>query len=90
MSDAMLIDRPDTEAAPVATRPDCPTIRRSLIALERFVDRDGIDLRVVDELARAFHWVKGLSALASIREAEETAEAMECVLGSLGQTGAGR
>ena len=35
MSDAMLIDRPDTEAAPVATRPDCPTIRRSLIEAAR-------------------------------------------------------
>ena len=63
MSDAMLIDRPDATSAPVATRPDCPTIRRSLIEAARAMQpllraraakADQLR-RVPDETIRDFH-----------------------------------
>ena len=63
MSDAMLMDRPDVESAPVATRPDCPVIRRSLIEAasamqpllrSRAAKADQLR-RVPDETIRDFH-----------------------------------
>src|SRR4030095_10859851 len=53
------------------------SIHRQLIAMEGFVNRNRIDLAIVDELLRAFHSLKGLSAMASMHAAEQAAHVME-------------
>jgi len=79
-------------------------IHRHLLVMESFVDRSRIDFldgaisgshsqplipEVVDELLRAFHSLKGLSAMAGIHEAEQVAHAMEDALRDLKQNGTG-
>ena len=63
------------------------SIHRHLIVVEGFVDRSRIDPDVIDELLRSLHSVKGLSAMASIHEAEQAAHAMEDVLLDLQREG---
>jgi two-component system chemotaxis sensor kinase CheA len=63
--------------------------QRQLIAMEGFVNRNRIDLAIVDELLRAFHSLKGLSAMASIHAVEQAAHAMEEVLRDIRQAGRG-
>jgi two-component system chemotaxis sensor kinase CheA len=65
------------------------SIHRHLIVMEGFVNRNLIDLNVVDELLRAFHSVKGLSAMASVHAAEQAAHTMEEVIRDLKQSGTG-
>jgi two-component system chemotaxis sensor kinase CheA len=65
------------------------SIRRHLLAMESFVNGNRTDSGVVDELLRAFHSLKGLSAMAGIHEAEEAAHAMEDALRDLQHTRTG-
>src|SRR5437762_12374627 len=53
------------------------SIRRNLLVMEAFADRNRIDPGVVDELLGALHSLKGLSAMAGVHEAEQVAHAME-------------
>jgi 3-hydroxy-9,10-secoandrosta-1,3,5(10)-triene-9,17-dione monooxygenase len=63
MSDALLIDRSGVDTAPVATRPDCPTIRQNLIEAARAMQpvlrsraaKAEQLRRVPDETIRDFH-----------------------------------
>jgi two-component system, chemotaxis family, sensor kinase CheA len=64
-------------------------IHRHLIMMEGFTNRNLIDLNIVDELLRAFHSVKGLSAIASVHAAKQAAHAMEEVIRDLKQAGTG-
>ena len=65
------------------------SIRRHLLELEGFVDGNSMDTDTVDELLRALHSLKGLSAMAGIHEAEQVAHAMEDSLRDMKQAGAG-
>jgi two-component system chemotaxis sensor kinase CheA len=53
------------------------SIRRHLLVMETFANRNRIDPGVIDELLGALHSLKGLSAMVGIREAEQVAHAME-------------
>src|SRR5438477_3273634 len=53
------------------------SIRRHMLVMEAFADRNRIDPGVVDELLGALHSLKGLSAMAGVHEAEQVAHAME-------------
>src|ERR1044072_8593931 len=68
------------------------SMRRHLLAMEGFTGRDQTDsgaAGVVDELLRALHSLKGLSAMVGIHEAEQAAHAMEGALRKLKQAGTG-
>jgi len=65
------------------------SLRRHLLVMEGFVNRNHINPDVVDELLRALHSLKGLSAMAGIHEAEQVAHAMEDSLRDMKQTGKG-
>jgi two-component system chemotaxis sensor kinase CheA len=65
------------------------SIRRQLVVMEDFVNRDRIDPHVVDELFSAFHSLKGLSGMVGVHEAEQVIHAMEGALRDVKQTGAG-
>jgi two-component system chemotaxis sensor kinase CheA len=65
------------------------SIRRHLLVMERFVNGNRIDPDVVDELLRAFHSLKGLSAMVGIHEVEQVAHAMEDAFRDLEQAGTG-
>src|SRR4029434_7256293 len=65
------------------------SIHRQLIAMEGFVNRHRLDRAIVYDLLRAYHSVKGLSAMASIHAAEQAAHAMEEVLRGIRQAGTG-
>jgi len=67
-------------------------IRRQLLTLESFVDQDRFDPGVtaaVDELLRALHSLKGLSAMVGIHDAEQIAHDMESSLREMKQAGTG-
>jgi two-component system chemotaxis sensor kinase CheA len=53
------------------------SIRRNLLVMEAFANRNHIDPGVVDELLGALHSIKGLSAMVGVHEAEQVAHAME-------------
>src|SRR5438552_17282937 len=53
------------------------SIRRHLLVMEAFANRNRIDPDVVDELLCALHSLKGLSAMVGVHEAEQVAHAME-------------
>jgi len=59
------------------------SIKRHLLVMEVFVNRNHIDPAVVDDLLRAFHSLKGLSAMVGLHEAEQVAHAMEDALRDL-------
>jgi two-component system chemotaxis sensor kinase CheA len=65
------------------------SIRRHLLVMEAYVGGDHIDPVVVDELLRALHSLKGLSAMVGIHEAEQVAHAMEGTLRDLKKAGTG-
>ena len=65
------------------------SIRRHLLAMEGFVNRDHIDPHVIDELFRAFHSLKGLSGMVGVHEAEQVIHAMESALRDVKRAGAG-
>jgi two-component system chemotaxis sensor kinase CheA len=62
------------------------SLRCHLLVVERFVNRNHIDPGVVDELLRALHSLKGLSAMAGVHKAEQVAHAMEDSLRDMKQT----
>jgi two-component system chemotaxis sensor kinase CheA len=59
--------------------------RRSVLALEPYVNQQRIDRTLLDELFRSFHSLKGLSAMVGLREAEQLAHHLESYLGRLRQ-----
>jgi two-component system chemotaxis sensor kinase CheA len=65
------------------------SLRRHLLAMESFVNRDRIDADIVDDLLYALHSLKGLSAMAGVREAEQVAHAMEDSLRDIKKSGKG-
>jgi two-component system chemotaxis sensor kinase CheA len=65
------------------------SIRRHLLVMEGFVNRDRLDPQVVDELFRALHSLKGLSGMVGFHEAEQVAHAMEDALRDVKRADAG-
>jgi two-component system, chemotaxis family, sensor kinase CheA len=65
------------------------SIRRHLLVMEGFVNRDRIDPHVVGELFRALHSLKGLSGMVGVHEAEQVVHAMEDALRDVKRAGAG-
>jgi two-component system chemotaxis sensor kinase CheA len=65
------------------------SIRRQLVVMEDFVNRDRIDPQVLDELFRAFHSLKGLSGMVGFHEAEQVIHAMEGALRDVKRANAG-
>jgi two-component system, chemotaxis family, sensor kinase CheA len=61
--------------------------RRSLLALEPFVERPHPDPTLLDELFRSFHSLKGLSAMVGVGAAEQLAHEMESYLSVLRRGG---
>lgn len=57
--------------------------RRSLLALEHFVNQSSIDRSLLDDLFRSFHSIKGISGMVGLREAEQIAHQMESYLRAL-------
>lgn len=57
--------------------------RRGVLALRTWVDQPLADDEIVDDLFRAFHSIKGLSAMVGVRPAEQLAHALEDFLGTL-------
>jgi two-component system chemotaxis sensor kinase CheA len=60
-------------------------LRRSLLALERFVNQKQINRSLLDELFRSFHSLKGISGMVGVREAEQLAHHLESYLRVLRQ-----
>ncbi len=60
-------------------------LRRDLLALERFVNKEPIDRDLLEELFRSFHSLKGISGMVGVREAERLAHEMESYLRILRQ-----
>src|SRR5438552_12690398 len=65
------------------------SIRRNLLVMEAFANRNRIDPGVVDELLGALHSLKGLSAMVGFHEAEQVAHAMEDSLRNMKLAGTG-
>ena len=57
--------------------------RRGVLALRAWVDQPLADNEIVDDLFRAFHSIKGLSAMVGVRPAEQLAHGLEDFLGGL-------
>lgn len=55
--------------------------RRSLLSLEPLIQKGNVDRRLLDELFRSFHSLKGLSAMVGFQEAEQLAHHLETYLG---------
>jgi two-component system, chemotaxis family, sensor kinase CheA len=67
------------------------SIRRHLLVLEAFVNRDRMDpgvLEAMDELLGALHSIKGLSAMVGIRDVQRLAHAMEDSIQNVKKSGA--
>src|SRR6187402_3825233 len=61
------------------------TIRRLLLALESDTGRQSATPKVLEELFRSFHSIKGISGMVELREAEMLAHQMESYLRALRQ-----
>ncbi|MBW4691237.1 MAG: chemotaxis protein CheA [Lyngbya sp. HA4199-MV5] len=59
------------------------TIRQSLLAIEAYVEQLPIDSKLLDELFRGFHSLKGLSGMVEVHVAEELAHHLESYLREL-------
>ncbi|HEY9661641.1 MAG TPA: Hpt domain-containing protein, partial [Allocoleopsis sp.] len=58
-------------------------VQRNLLALESYVNQPQVDRKLLDELFRSFHTLKGLSGMVSLQEAEQLAHQMESYLKTL-------
>lgn len=58
-------------------------IRRALLALDGAIDQTTGDSRILEELFRSFHTLKGISAMVDLREAEQVAHELESYLRAL-------
>lgn len=55
-------------------------IRRDLLLLEKYADREKIDKPLLNELFRSFHTLKGLTGMIGQRDAERLSHVMENIL----------
>ncbi len=56
------------------------SIKRNILALESYIGEEKIDDKVVNELFRSFHTIKGLSAMVGISPAEKLSHDLESYL----------
>jgi len=56
------------------------SIKKNLIALEDYLDKEVINEEIVNELFRSFHTIKGLSAMVGISQAEKLSHQLESYL----------
>lgn len=56
------------------------SIKRNVLELEKYLDKEKIDENIVNELFRSFHTIKGLSAMVGIEEAEKVSHELESYL----------
>lgn len=55
-------------------------IRRDLLLLEKYIDKDKVDKPLLDELFRSFHTLKGLTGMIGQRDGEKLSHVMENML----------
>jgi len=56
------------------------SLKRNVLELEKYLDKEKIDENIVNELFRSFHTIKGLSAMVGIEEAEKVSHELESYL----------
>uniref|UniRef100_A0A7C3RV71 Chemotaxis protein CheA n=1 Tax=Dictyoglomus thermophilum TaxID=14 RepID=A0A7C3RV71_DICTH len=56
------------------------SIKKNLIALEDYLDKEVINEEIINELFRSFHTIKGLSAMVGILQAEKLSHQLESYL----------
>jgi two-component system chemotaxis sensor kinase CheA len=56
------------------------SIKKNLISLEDYLDKEFINEEIVNELFRSFHTIKGLSAMVGISQAEKLSHQLESYL----------
>ncbi|MFN3699865.1 MAG: Hpt domain-containing protein, partial [Dictyoglomus sp.] len=56
------------------------SVKKNILELEKYLDKDKIEENIANELFRSFHTIKGLSAMVGIEEAEKVSHELESYL----------